>query len=277
MSQELQDVAPGAAALDGSPASDALSGLMSVLHPPERRGLHEVVLDQLLDAIRAGRLRPGDRLLETEIAERLGISRGMVREAVRKLEQEGLVVSHPHRGTFVARISLQETAELLTLRTVLEVFAASLVVQRVGEATLCELTSMVEAMVAASARGDRMERVRLDLGFHEHVIRATGHALLLRVWTSLSLRLRLVHFDPLRIAWPGPILVHRAESHLEFVEHLRRRDDAAAAEWMRHHIDTISRKIVGEIGGVDDATANDSAGSDSPLPVRSGATEAGPT
>ncbi len=224
-------------------------GLMSMLHPPERRGLHEIVLDQLLDAIRMGTLRPGDRLLETEIAERLGMSRGMVREAIRRLEQEGLVVTNPHRGTFIAHLSTQETAELLTLRSLLEPFAAALAVRYADETTIDQLKAAVDSMVAASERGDRAERIRLDLGFHEQVIRSTGHTLLLRIWTTLALRLRLVHFDPSRQSWPGPILVHRAESHYDFVEHLRHRDSEAAVAWMRNHIESISRKIVGEIGG----------------------------
>ena len=78
----------------------------------EPRALSRRIVDQLKRVIIAGELRPGDRVLETDLAEQLGVSRGPVREAFRQLEQEGLLVSYPHRGTFVATVPEDEIEEV---------------------------------------------------------------------------------------------------------------------------------------------------------------------
>lgn len=233
--------------------------LLSALQPPDRRGLHEVVLAQLLAAIRSGQLRPGDRLLEAEIAERLDLSRGIVREAIRKLEQEGLVVTHPHRGAFIARLTPQDAAEVFSMRRVLETFAVRLAVNRVDEQALEEMTETVRAMVAAAEQADRFARIRIDMRFHEQVCLASGHSLLSRFWNGLVLRLWLVHYDPRRSSWPGPVMVSRAEAHLELVDCLRRRDAEAAVAWMESHIDVIARKALDELNAA--ATSEGAPGS----------------
>ena len=89
--------------------------MISSLQPVDRRRLHEIVLVQLLSAMRDGQLKQGERLREEQIAAQLGLSRGTVREAIRRLEEDGLVVSEPHRGTFIASLDPAETAEIFAL------------------------------------------------------------------------------------------------------------------------------------------------------------------
>src|ERR687884_101601 len=102
----------------------------------EPRALSRRIVDQLKRVIIAGELRPGDRVLETDLAEQLGVSRGPVREAFRQLEQEGLLVSYPHRGTFVATVPDEEIDEVYALRAHLEAYAARRVVAEHRDATL---------------------------------------------------------------------------------------------------------------------------------------------
>src|SRR5512141_2804217 len=92
--------------------------------PLRSRGLRSVALLSIRRAIVNGVLRPGDRLMEADIAREMGISRGPVREALRQLEQEGLVISYPHRGTFVASLAADEASEIYVMRAVLEGLAA---------------------------------------------------------------------------------------------------------------------------------------------------------
>src|SRR3954469_14550899 len=101
----------------------------------EPRALSDRLVDPLKRVIIAGELRPGDRVLETDLAEQLGVSRGPVREAFRELEQEGLLISYPHRGTFVATLPEDEIEEVYALRAHLEGYAARRVVnERQAEA-----------------------------------------------------------------------------------------------------------------------------------------------
>src|SRR5919199_1243198 len=100
----------------------------------EPRALSRRIVDQLKRVIIAGELRPGDRVLETDLAEQLGVSRGPVREAFRQLEQEGLLVSYPHRGTFVASVPEDEIEEVYALRAQIEVYATRRVVAQHGRA-----------------------------------------------------------------------------------------------------------------------------------------------
>lgn len=232
--------------IDPPPAQPSL---LAALQPPQRQGLHEMVLAQLLAAIRTGQVKPGERLLEAEIAERLGLSRGIVREAIRRLEQEGLVISQPHRGTFVARLSPQDAVEIFALRRLLESFAVRLAVPRVAEPDLEHLAGLTEAMVDASKRGDRVERIQLDLRFHEQLCLLSGYAQLHRIWTGLTLKLWLIYFD--QRSHPGRDIVGRAVSHLELIERLRRRDLEGAVAWIESHIDVRAERAQADLATSD--------------------------
>lgn len=214
--------------------SETSGSLLDALRPPERHGLHDAVLVQLMAAIRSGQLKQGDRLLEVEIANRLGLSRGIVREAIRRLEQEGLVVSSPHRGSFVARLSPADVAEIYSVRCALEALAVELAMPRMTDEVLEDLTQIASAMVEAAERDDRGERVRLDLLFHERICLLSGHRYLHKLWSGLTLRRWLVYFDPARR--PDPDLVGRSRAHFELIDLLRQRQIDAAIAWTRQHV-----------------------------------------
>lgn len=223
-------------------ASLARSSLLSVLQPPERRGLHEAVLSQLLTALRTGQLQSGDRLREVEIAERLNISRGTLREAIRRLEQEGLVVTYPHRGTFMVRLTRQDIAELFSLRRVLEAYAVRLAIPRVTGSALAELTAIAAAMVAAAERRDQAEHLHYDVEFHEKVCLLSGHRHLHATWSRLALKFWLIYFNRQSLYGAGGQC--RATVHEELIELLRRQDTEAAVAWIEGHIDRRMRELL---------------------------------
>lgn len=221
------------------------SPVLSTLSPLTRRPLHELVLTQLLVAIRAGKLRQGERLPEADIAERLMLSRGTVREAVRRLEQEGLVVSLPHRGAYIASVTAEDAAEIFTLRRLVESHAVREAATRGTPQDLEELTTLVREMVAAAERNDRVERVRCDLLFHERLCELSGNRLLHKFWTSLALRLWLIYLDPR--SQPRPDSVRRAAAHLALVDLLRLRDVEGAVAWISRHVEERGRRAVQEL------------------------------
>lgn len=216
--------------------------LLSYLRPVERRVLHETVLVQLLMAIRNGQVKPGERIREADIAERLGLSRGTVREALLRLEQDGVVVSQPHRGTYIAPITPQDAAELFSLRRVLESFAVELAVPHLTDVALEDLATTARSMVAAAEAGDHAEHRRLDLQFHEQLCLLSGHRHLYKAWAALVLKLWLIYFDRLGRFVEDP--VERASAHFVLIEILRRRDVPAAKAWIEHHIDNRAQRVI---------------------------------
>ncbi|HEX5414392.1 MAG TPA: GntR family transcriptional regulator [Chloroflexota bacterium] len=213
-----------------------------LLHPIASRVLHEAVLSQLILAIRSGRFAPGERLRDSELAERLGLSRGTVREALRRLEQEGLVVSQPHRGVFIANLSADDAAEIFSLRQLLESFAVRLAVPHLDAAAADRLRKIVDDMTAAAEAGDRVEHHRQDLLFHEQICLVSGHRHLHRVWSGLALKLWLVNFGLTEA--PSYVGGQRARVHLELIDLMQRGDTDAAVAWIERHILNRADEVV---------------------------------
>lgn len=212
-----------------------------LLRPIDSRGLHEAVLSQLMLAIRSGRFAPGERLREGEIAERLGLSRGTVREALRRLEQEGLVVSQPHRGVYIASLTADDAAEIFSLRQLIESYAVRLAIPGMDSGTAHRLRRIVEEMVAAAEGGDRMGHHRQDLLFHEQLCLVSNHRHLHRIWTGLALKLWLVNFGLTKD--PPEAAAQRARVHLDLID-LMERGDIAAVAWIEKHIEHRADEVV---------------------------------
>lgn len=157
----------------------------------KQRLVHYDVLSSLRAAVLDGTLAAGDHIVETEIAARLGISRGPVREALAELEQEGLVVKYPYRGTFVASFSAHDVREIYSLRALLEGRAARLAATRVQPEDVDRLQAVNDAMQEAGDAGLLHTLVEQDIEFHRQICQLSGHALLLRTWSQLVSRVRL--------------------------------------------------------------------------------------
>lgn len=203
---------------------------------PESR--RDWILNWLREAIATGDLKPGDRLVERDISARVGVSRGPIREAIKALEQEGLVVSHLYRGAEVANISQREVSEVLVpIRLAIERFAFREAFDRSerSESLLVELEKIVEQMESVAPDDDRAaERLAdLDVAFHEAVIVASGHMHTLQIWRTILPRVR-AHFlrDAPRHANPHEI----PEQHRALLETLRSGDREAAERIVVEHI-----------------------------------------
>jgi len=149
------------------------------------------IAERLRAAILSGDIAPGSALVETALSQRFDVSRGPLREALRQLIEEGLLVTVPYTGTHVAALSVEDVREIYSLRTALETFAFEQVWDRRDGHFRRELERRNEILVATIDAGDDRASISTELELHGLVFEASGHKLLLRAWNGLRGRLQL--------------------------------------------------------------------------------------
>jgi DNA-binding GntR family transcriptional regulator len=223
----------------------------SALLQIENRPLRERVLDALRDAIISGDFKPGQTLVETELAASLGVSRAPLREALQILSGEGLVETIPYHGTRVKRLTRTDIEELYSLRSVLETFAIRrLIAQRQAE-HVETLRGCYAHMLAAAEAGDLKQVNQIDREFHDALIELSGHSLLLTSWNVVSMRVRQVMALLNR---RNSNLKQIAYNHLPIIEALAAGDEALAVELIQKHV-AASGELIAE-GWNDDQGQN---------------------
>jgi DNA-binding GntR family transcriptional regulator len=194
---------------------------------------HRVVA-ALRGEIVAGRLKPGDKLVESELSERMGVSRGPVREALRQLEQEGLVLLSPYRSTEVLGISQEEVEQVLVpIRLILERFAFSHALRRMNEEDFDRLEGLIREMSVAAERGDLDGIVETDVGFHEFVISKSGQPHCLQIWRAIIPRVRAYFYSDGLWRQNSEEVI---DEHRELLRVLRTRDEARVLTEVDKHI-----------------------------------------
>ncbi len=213
-----------------------------------RRSAYERVLAQ----IRSGELRPGDRLTETDLAGRLRISRTPVREAIRQLEADGLVVHVPRVGATVRTLDYSEVMELYEMRTVLEATAARMAARAASDIEISELEEINADLAAAT--GDARRAYELNRLFHETFAKAAKNRFLIESMGALQKALLILGTST---------LADRARAEEAVSEHgavlkaLRARDGAAAEAGMRAHLEASHRARLRQLraaAGAEDRT-----------------------
>ncbi len=193
------------------------------------------VYDRLLTDLHEGRLQPGMRLLETELAERLGVSRTPVREAIRQLEADGLVTHVPRQGAAIRTLDYAELMELYEMRAVLEGTAARLAARGASDIEIEELFAINEALAQA---GPTREAWVLNRQFHAALLDAAKNRFLRR--STQGLQKALMILGPTTLLQP-----ERAENavaeHQAVLEAIKARDGAAAEAAMRQHVEGAQR------------------------------------
>ena len=205
---------------------------MTAALPLPRSNLREQVKDVLLQRIVEGDYEPGARIVETRIAQELGVSQGPVREALRDLEQLGCVVHEPGRGCSVRAFSPDDLLEAFPVRAALEALAARLAAGRISDAELAELDSQLARMRRAAGRRDAHDQSQANASFHATIVRAARNHILERQWRMLEPFSRTY----LTVSRPGIDLLHLSDRHEPVLDALRRRDPEAAAEAMHEHL-----------------------------------------
>lgn len=159
---------------------------MLKLRPPSHSRLVDDVYRSLEEAILSGRMRPGDRLVETWIAEQLNVSRTTVREALLMLERGGYVVSNPRRGMCVTRLAPEDSLDLRGMRALLESFAVSVGFARVDQQLIAGLERYRAQMLACRLPDDVPTLIQIDLAFHRPLAELAGSPRLVELWSSLN-------------------------------------------------------------------------------------------
>ena len=191
------------------------------------------VVEILRSSIIAGRYEPGERLIEATLSSELGTSRGPVREALRQLENEGLVMSFPYRGAVVLGVSDEEVQEvLIPIRLTLERYSFTHALDRITDADFAELGKQVWLMEQAAAADDLPRLVEADLRFHDIVISSSGQTHTVQIWRTIWPRIRAYFYRYGR----GKDLATMVEEHRDLLAALQSRDPALMLEQLERHI-----------------------------------------
>ena len=206
--------------------------------------LRDVVFKTLRQAILKGELEPGERLMEIQLAERLGVSRTPIREAIRKLELEGLVLMIPRKGAEVAKISESNLRDVLEVRRSLEELAIDLACQRITEEELDELNKAEVDFKAAIENGDAMQIAQTDESFHEIIYNSTKNQKLVQILNNLREQMYRYRLEYIKDADKRQVLM---VEHEHILRALKVRNLAEARMAAREHIDnqeiTVSKNI----------------------------------
>lgn len=176
-----------------------------------------------------GDYKPGDRLVETQIAKDLNVSQAPVREALRDLEQMGIVVTEAYKGTYVREISKKDLISYYDVRAELEGLAMRLAMPHLTEKDIKQMEQCMEKMEAAAASGDHKLLVNSDIAFHEIIINASDNISLQRCWQNIK---GWTYFGTLRFSANKLMIVH---THSPILDAVKTGNPIEASERMREH------------------------------------------
>lgn len=199
------------------------------------------MLGVLREAIIHGDLKPGQPLVESDLAAQLGVSRAPIREALQILNTEGLLEVVPYRGTTVRALTKADIEELYSLRSVMEVFALYRLFAQPQPKNIGVFRELYEAMLRCANEGDLKQVNEIDRRFHDTLIDMSGHRLLALVWNSLSMRVRQVMA---LLNERNTDLKQIAYNHLPLVEAIEQGHEEAAVTRLRQHIAAAGDLIV---------------------------------
>lgn len=209
----------------------------SAAQPLSRRKVfRDEIRDAIRDAIFAGELRPGERIIETFWAKELGVSQGPVREAIRDLEALGLVETVPFRGSWVRTLSEKDVRDNYSVRICLESKSIRDVIAQLSDEALAELTEKLQEILremdGIAAQGDLRRFTECDAAFHRTVINATGNQVLLRLWEQCNMR-NWFHVSALTDV---ESLKQLQRGHQRLLEEIAKRDVGAAVSTIEEHL-----------------------------------------
>lgn len=201
----------------------------------------EMVSLTLRQAILTGRFMPGDRLMEIQLASQMGVSRTPVREALKLLATEGLVIMVPNRGAYVSDISEKGVMDVLEVRRTLEGLATSRAVRRMDPEGMRRLNDAREACKAAVEAEDHRALASADIAFHDVILKATGNDRLVEIMNNLADRIYRYRYEFIKDVSHHPaILLEHNKIYDAFFEH--NEDEAVAA--IQAHIDHQAQAII---------------------------------
>ncbi len=206
--------------------------------------LRDVVFNTLRQAILTGELKPGERLMEIHLANKLGVSRTPIREAIRKLELEGLVTMIPRRGAEVAQITEKSMNDVLEVRRALDALCVELACERIAEEELLRLKQACDAFEAAVRTKDVKKVAKADVELHDIIVQATGNQRLIQLINNLSEQMYRYRFEYIKDISQHQRLI---DEHRMIYESIVKKDREGASQAAHVHIDNQKKAIIAQI------------------------------
>lgn len=202
--------------------------------------LRDVVFNTLRQAILKGELKPGERLMEIQLATKLGVSRTPVREAIRKLELEGLVLMVPRKGAEVAQITEKSVVDVLEIRRALEELAVRLACERMTPKGLEELKEAEVRFEKVLGHADITKVAEADVEFHDAIINSTDNQKLIQLLSQFREQMYRYRVEYLKRSEFHPQVI---KEHKDIIQTIENRNKDEAAEFICNHIDSQVKAV----------------------------------
>lgn len=206
--------------------------------------LRDVVFNTLRNAILTGELEPGERLMEIKLADKLGVSRTPIREAIRKLELEGLVVMTPRKSAEVARITKEDLTDVLEVRRVLEDLAIDLSCENATKEEIDEMEENLKKFMEAIKKSDIKEIALIDVDFHEIIYKSTKNRRLIQILGNLREQMYRYRMEYIKDKETRENL---AREHRIIIDSIIKKDSEAGKKAILEHIDRQEKTILENI------------------------------
>ncbi|WP_342361812.1 GntR family transcriptional regulator [Terrarubrum flagellatum] len=211
------------------------------LRPLQPQTLVDLVIDAIVPAAAAGAILPGDRIVEADLARKLGVSRVPVREALRLLESQGIVINEPYRGIRLRPVTNERVDELIEARVALEASATERAVRgkRNKGSHLDPLRAAVREMDLMAARGDAYGLAAADTDFHRALCRLGGNSVTIELWETLARQFTII-FGLATLGKPMPAIV---DEHRELLAVIETGRSAAIRKTLDEHITVMNHAV----------------------------------
>ncbi len=221
-----------------------MAGKLSKINLNDYKPLRDVIFNTLREAIIAGELKPGERLMEVQLAERMGVSRTPVREAIRKLELEGWVNMIARKGAQVTGLSVKDIMDVLEVRASMDALATALSAARIKDDELKELKNIYAQFSNYMEKENLSGLIKKDVEFHEIIYRSSRNDKLIQIVSNLReqvQRFRVIYLKD--YSSPKDIV----KEHLEIIEAISTRDEERASKVAKKHIENQKEAIINSI------------------------------
>lgn len=203
--------------------------------------LRDVVFNSLREAILSGALKPGERLMEKQLADKMGVSRTPIREAIRKLELEGLVDMVPRKGAEVARVTEKDIKDVLEIRAALEELAIKLVCDRIVPSDLNDLKNAKESFDASVALNDVDGIIKNDVLFHDAIFKASKNDKLINLVNNLREQINRYRVEYIKSMSDYSVI---AEEHSQILQFIIAKNSEGAKATALKHIENQEKAVI---------------------------------
>lgn len=218
-----------------------MAGKLSKINFNDYKPLRDVIFNTLREAIIAGELKPGERLMEVQLSEKMGVSRTPVREAIRKLELEGLVDMIPRKGAHVAELSVKDIMDVLEVRASMDGLATSLSALRITEEEINELKHVYSQFESYVEKENLQGSIKKDVEFHDIIYRSSRNDKLIQILNNLREQVHRFRVIYLKGFGNSKELI---KEHWEIIEAIESRDFEKAQKVAKKHIQNQEEAII---------------------------------